>query len=103
MASWFSSLDRVNCSRCLPVNIRDMQALSRTHLDILGNFVEGKFVIHSSEMNFSGISIDQAQEQNNKHVKGRQGGIIGLTANESALNCWIALGPQIEEIIQQFK
>ena len=70
MAPCFFSLDRVNYSRWLPVHIRDMQALSRTHPDILRNFVEGKFVIRSSEKNFSSISIDQAHEQNNKHVKG---------------------------------
>ena len=99
---WFFSLDRVNYSRYLPVHIRDMQALSRTHPDILRNFVEGKFVIRSSEKNFSSISIDQAHEQNNKHVKG-QGGIIGLTANESAFNRWIVSGPEIAEMIQQFK
>ena len=101
MAPWFFSSDRVKYSRWLPVHIRDMQALSRTHPDILRNFVEGKFVIRSSEKNFSSIiiSIDQAHEQNNKHVKG-QGGIIGLTANESALNRWIVSGPEIAEMIQ---
>ena len=79
-----------------------MQALSRTHPDILRNFVEGKFVIRSSEKNFPSISIDLAHKQNNKHIKG-QGGIIGLTANESALNHWIVSGPEIAEMIQQFK
>ena len=75
-----------------------MQALSRSHPDILRNFLEGKFVIRSSEKNFSSMSIDQAHE----HVKG-QGGIIGLTANESALNPWIVSGPEIAEMIQHFK
>ena len=70
-------LDRVYYSRWLPVHIRDMQALSRTHPDILRNFVEGKFAIRSSDKNFSSISIDQADEQNKKHFKG-QGGISGL-------------------------
>ena len=79
-----------------------MQALARTHSDILRNFVEGKFVIRNSEKNFSCISIDQAHEQNNKHVKG-QVGIIGLAANESALNRWIVSGPEIAEMIQHFK
>ena len=60
-------LDRVYCSRWLPLHIRDKQALSRTHSDILRNFVEGKFAIRSSEKNFSSISIDQANEQNKKH------------------------------------
>ena len=78
-----------------------MQALSRTHPDILRNFVEGKFVNRSSEKNFSSISIDQAHEQN-KHVNG-QGGVIGLTANESMLNRWIVSGSEIAEMIQQFK
>ena len=101
MAPLFLSLDRVNYLRWLPLHIRDMQVLSRIHPDILRNFVEGKFVIPNSEKNFSCISVDQAHEQNNKHVKG-QGG-IGLTANESALNHWIVSGPEIAEMIQHFK
>ena len=48
------------------------------------------------------ISIDQAHEQNNKRVND-QGGIIGLTANESALNRWIVTEPQIAEMLKQFK
>ena len=70
-----------------------MQSLSITHPDVFQNFIEGKFVIHSSERKFSGISIDQAHKQNNKRVKG-QGGIIGLTTTESAMNRWIVTGPQ---------
>ena len=59
-------------------------------------------MIRSSEKNFSSISVDQAHNENNKHVKG-QGGIIGLTAIESTLNRWIVSGPEIAEMIQQFK
>ena len=103
MAPWFFALDRINYSRWLPVNIRDMQSLSITHPDVFQNFMEGKFAIHNSERKFSGISsIDQAHEQNNKRLKG-QNGIIGLTTNESALNCWIVTGPQIAEMLKQFK
>ena len=79
-----------------------MQSLSITHPDVFQNFMKGKFVIHNSESKFSGFPIDQAHEQNNKHVKG-QGGIIGLTTNEIALNCWIVTGPQIAEMLKQFK
>ena len=79
-----------------------MQALSRTHPDILRNFVEGKFAIRSSENSFSSVSIDQANEQSKKHFKG-QGSIISLTANESALNRWIVSWPEIAEMIQQVK
>ena len=85
MAPWYFALDEVNYSLWLPVHIRDMQCRSTTHPSILRNFVDGKFVVHNSERKFFGISIDQAHEQNNKRVKG-QGGRIGLTSNESALN-----------------
>ena len=69
IAPWYFALDRVNYSRWLPAHIRDMQCLSTTHPSILRNVVDGKFVIHNSERKFSGISIDQVHEQNNKHVK----------------------------------
>ena len=64
--------------------------------------MEGQFGIHNSERKFSGILIDQAHEQNNKRVKG-QGGITGLSTNESALNCWIVTGAQTAEMLKQFK
>ena len=107
MATWVFALDRINYSLWLSVHIRDMQSLSITHLsithpDVFQSFMEGKFVIHNSERKFSGISIDQAHEQNNKRVKG-QGGIMGLTTNENALNRWIVTGPQIAEMLKQFK
>ena len=102
IAPWYFALDRVNYSRWLPVHNRDIQCLSTTHPSILRNFVDGKFVIHNSERKFSGTSIDQAHEQNNKRVKG-QGGIIGLTSNESALNRWIVSRPEIAEMIKQFR
>ena len=58
--------------------------------------MEGKFVIHKTEKRFSGITIDQGHEQNNKEVKG-DGGIIGITSNEKAL-----AGPHICNITKDF-
>ena len=84
------------------MHIRDMQALSRTHPDILRNFVEGKFVIHSSEKIFLPYLLIKLTNKT-ANISRAMEGIIGLTANESALSRWIVSGPQIAEMIHQFR
>ena len=63
-------------------------------------FKSGKVVVHNSVRRFSGIPIDQAHEQNNKLVKG-DGGSIGITDSESALNRWMS-GPEVSRLLNEF-
>ena len=71
------------------------------HPALYSEFKSAKFVVHNSVRQFSGIPIDQAHKQNNKLVKG-DGGIIGITGNESALNRWIMSGPEVSRLLNQF-
>ena len=43
---------------------------------------------------------DQIHEQLNAVVKG-DGGVIGITENESALRCWMIAGPEMARIISE--
>ena len=101
LAPWFFTLDKVNYSRWIPVHIRDMLTLSTKNPFIFQNFMEGKFVIHKTEKQFSRIAIDEGHEQNNKEVKG-DAGIIGITSNEKALARWLLAGPHICNITKDF-
>ena len=94
-------MDKVIYSRWLPVHLRDMLSLSEQNPDVYQNFLDGKFVVHNSERRLSGISIDHANEQNNKKVKG-QGGIIEITTNDNALHRWLISGPQISALTEAF-
>eukprot|EP00794_Sanderia_malayensis_P014494 gene14494-16001_t len=102
MAPWFFALDKVNYSRWLPVHIRDMENLEQEHPNVYENFARGKFVVHNSTKVFSGISIDHAHEQNNKLIKG-DGGIIGITDNEKALERWLISGPHVAGLLSDFE
>jgi len=50
---------------------------------------------------FSSIAIDQVHEQNNALIKG-DGGVIGLTNNPSALQCWMIAGPEVSRVVEVF-
>ena len=43
------------------------------------------------------LSLDQAHEQLNANVKG-DGGVIGLTQNDTALHRWIVAGPDVARL-----
>ena len=48
------------------------------------------------------ISIDQAHEQNNVHIK-EDGGAVGLTDNPSTLRCWMIAGPEVARTVAEFQ
>ena len=78
LAPWFFAFDQINYARWLPVNIRDLNMLAHVHPELHQEFQAGNFVIHKTPNVSSGMSIDQAHEQNNDMVKG-SGGAVGLT------------------------
>jgi hypothetical protein len=95
-------LDRTNYARWLSVHVRDMHELPNTNPKIYAEFQKGKFTVHKSGNVFSAMPIDQAHEQLNAVVKG-DGGIIGLTANDSALDRWVVSGPEVAGLLAEFE
>ena len=79
-----------------------MNALKDVVPDLDLQFKDGKFVLHKSLRQFSGIPIDKAHEQNNGMVK-EEGGAVGLTENPSALRWWMVAGPEMARIIDEFE
>jgi hypothetical protein len=61
-----------------------MFELQNTNPVVYKEFVNGHFVLHESNRQFSGIALDQPHEHNNTHVKS-EGGAIGITEKTSAL------------------
>ena len=96
----FFSMDHSNYARWASVHVRDMKSLPEA---IRSEFINQQhWVISKSENKFSAIPIDQAHEQENKHVKG-SGGVIGITQNPSALRRWLLSGPEISRLVNQFE
>ena len=96
------SLDRHNYARWLPVHIRDMLTLSTAHPQIFEQFHAGHFVVKKSERAFSHIALDQNHEQQNAILKG-DGGIVGITEDESAPRRWLITSPDISRVVQEYK
>uniref|UniRef100_A0A1X7T7W9 Tesmin/TSO1-like CXC domain-containing protein n=1 Tax=Amphimedon queenslandica TaxID=400682 RepID=A0A1X7T7W9_AMPQE len=102
LAPWFFILDHINYARWLPVHIREMINLSKTHPEIADEFNKGFFTVQKTKHIFSSIAIDQAHEQNNASVKS-DGGAIGLTQNPQALRHWMVAGPELVRITTEFE
>ena len=99
---FFFSSDRTHYSRWLTIHLLDMLNLKDMFPDVHEQFMDGKFVIHKSNRVYSGIAIDQAHEQNNAILKG-EGGIIGITEDESSLLRWAVAGPEVCRVIKEYE
>ena len=77
-------------------------ALEDNHLDVIAQFMAGKFTVKKTTHVFAALAIDQAHEQNNASVKG-DGGAVGLTENPAALRRWMVSGPEMARVIAEFQ
>lgn len=102
LVPWLFALDHTNYARWLPVHIRDMVGLEHKHPDVYREFMNGHFVVQKAKHTFSAISVDQAHEQVNEHIKG-DGGAVGLTENPQALHRWMVAGPEIARAVGEFQ
>ena len=99
---WFFVLDCTHYARWLSIHVHDMQQLADNHPEVFSAFQKGKFTVYKSERKFSAMPIDQAHEQLNASVKG-DGGVIGLTQNDTALHRWIVYGPEVARLLSEFE
>ena len=102
LAKWFHAMDHTHYGRWIPVHLRDMAELPRTHPSIAQAFRAGKFTVQKTNNVFSSMAIDQAHEQMNACIK-RDGGAVGLTDIPSALLRWMVAGPEVARSIQEFE
>ena len=100
--TYVRSLREANYARWIPVHLRDMAQLPKTHPDIYEEFKAGHFTAQKTKRVFSAMPIDQAHEQNNACVKG-DGGAVGLTENPSALRRWMIAGAEVARVIGEFE
>ena len=91
--------DNTHYSRWGTIHLHDMVTLQETNPSIYDEFISGNFVLHESCGRFLGVALDQAHEHKNCVIK-LDGGIIGITENESALLRWMTSGPAICQLIQ---
>ncbi|KAJ8865818.1 hypothetical protein PR048_033340 [Dryococelus australis] len=76
--------------------------LPKNYPDVDSAFKQGLFLGQKSGNEFSGIGLDQAQEQNNALIKGDGGG-VGLLTDPAALRRWMLGCPEITQLIAEFE
>lgn len=95
---WMFAMDHFHYAKWLPVHVRDLMQLQHECPTVYQEFREGKFVTQKTTHCFSMMAHDHVHEQLNAVLKG-DGGIIGITENESALKRWLIAGPEMARII----
>ena len=99
---YFFANNNVNYARWLPIHLRDMLTLHKTHPQIKAEFDKGNFVVEKSGREFSALAIDQAREQANAVIK-REEGAIGITEDPSALRRWMVAGPEVSYLVNKYE
>ncbi|XP_014671080.1 PREDICTED: uncharacterized protein LOC106811872 [Priapulus caudatus] len=97
---WMFALDHYHYARWLSVHVRDLLQLEHECPEIWNEFMKGHFVTQKTTHRFSMMAHDHVHEQLNAVVKG-DGGVIGITENESALRRWMIAGPEVARVIHE--
>ncbi len=97
---WMLATDHFHYARWLSVHVRDLLQLEHECPKVWNEFLQGLFVIQKTSHKFSMMAHDQVHEQLNVILKG-DGGIIGITENESVLRRWMMAGPETGRIISE--
>ena len=84
----FFSMDRTNYSRWLPVYLCDMAMLEKDHPDVFREFQLGNHSVSRSDKPFSQVWTDMALEQSVNLDAKSNGGIVGISQREQALDRW---------------
>ena len=99
---WMFAMDHFHYARWLSVHVRDLVQLEHECPKVWEEFRRGLFVTQKTSHKFSMMAHDQIHEQLNAVLKG-DGGIIGITENESALRRWMIAGPETARIISELR
>ncbi len=99
---WMFAFDHYHFSRWLSVHVKDLYELCEKAPTTLAEFQKGHFVTQKTYSKFSCLAHDQIHEQTNAVVKG-DGGVIGITENESALRRCMIAGPETSRLLSQYE
>lgn len=87
MLPWFAQYDHTNYTRWGAVYLADIMILETSHPDVHQEFMNGNFVVKTTNNTFNQLSTDQALEHVNKVCK-VAGGLVGITRSEGARDQW---------------
>ena len=88
MVPHFFATDRPNYARWLPVYIIDMRQLATKHPQVHQEFANGYHAVSRSGKPFAQVWTDMVLEQTINADSKSKGGIIRISQNPGALDCW---------------
>ena len=94
---WIHAYNRLDYAMHLPEYIARMYELKHTHPKIWEDLENGGFTVKTSQIAFTAIGVDQAQEHVNKIHKGK-GGVCGLTTNPEGLLRYCLSTPELSRL-----
>ena len=97
-----TSINRIKYRRLLPVYLAEMHNLQNTDQIIWEAFLQGEFSVAKTSIPFTAFGVDHAGEQMNKVLK-IEGGIVGISRNETASTRYFLTAPIIAQIIANTK
>ena len=90
MTPWLFAYDRVNYSRYVPVYLKEMRELEKTHPFAHEHLNNGEFAIQQQDRYaFSATAADQVIEQTINRDSKSAGGKIGITTRPNAVAKWV--------------
>ena len=96
------AMDHFHYARLLTVHVRDLMQLKDKIPSIYEELRRGNLVTHKTPHKFSAMAHDQIHEQLNAMIKG-DGGVIGITENEAALERWMVSSPEIGRMLNEYE
>ena len=99
---WMFTFERSHYARWLSVHLHELSNMQSISPNTYEEFVKGHFVTQKSSHKFSKLAHDQVHEQLNAMVKG-DGGVIGITENESSFRRWMVAGPEIAQLLIDYR
>ena len=90
MTPWLFAYDRVNYTRYVPVYLKEMRELEKTHPFAHEHLNNGEFAIQQQDRYaFSATAADQVIKQTINRDSKSAGGIIGITTRPNAVAKWV--------------
>jgi hypothetical protein len=101
LCMYFFAYDRLDYAQNTPEYVARMYQLQTVDPDIWNRFLSGEFTVNSSNtIPFTRLGVDQAQEQENKTLKG-QGAINGITQSPATLLKFCMCAPELARIANE--
>ena len=89
-------------AQCLPIYLKDMRSLERTHPEVYTQFTNGNFTVRQKTGRYNGVWSDLALEQTYNR-EGKMTLLKGLAANPSTQQKYIKAAPLMTKVSQSIK